>query len=300
MRIKNSIKIGDREIPVSSLDKLMFPEDGITKEAVINYYARVAEYMIPHTIDRPISMQRFPDGINNKGFYQKEASEYFPDFIKRVKVTLREDNRIKEYVCLNNAASLVYLANQGVITSHLWLCRRDKPEYPDRIIFDLDPTDEKDFPQIMKIAKDLRNVCEQAGLHAFPMTTGSKGMHVTIPVRREYVFAEVKEYARSIAQTMVQRFPDHLTLEIRKDKRQGKIFMDILRNEYGQTAVAPYSLRPRKGAPVATPLSWDELNRHLHPGKYTMKNIFSRLAKKDDPWGEIGKKAVSLKKAMKK
>jgi bifunctional non-homologous end joining protein LigD len=283
LKNKNFIVEG-HEIKLSSLDKVLFPDDGITKAEVIEYYARIAEYMVPHTMDRPISMQRFPHGIAEKGFYQKEASDYFPEYIQRVKVKLREDNVIRIYPCINNAATLVYLANQGVITMHLWLSRRDKLEYPDKIIFDLDPADEKDFREVVKTATDLRRYCEDNEMQAFPMTTGSKGIHVVVPILREMKFDKVKERARAMAEEMVRRFPDHLTMEIRKEKRKGRIFMDILRNEYGQTGVAPYSIRPRAGAPVATPLSWDEVNNKLHPRKYTLKNIFRRLSKKGDPW----------------
>ncbi|HLF63141.1 MAG TPA: non-homologous end-joining DNA ligase [Saprospiraceae bacterium] len=297
---EKTITLEGHEMRLSNLDKLMYPDDGITKGDVINYYQRIAEYMLPHTMNRPISMQRFPDGVGHKGFYQKDASDYFPAFITRVKVPLREKGKFNEQVCLNNAASLAYLANQGVLTSHPWLSRRDKLEYPDRMIFDLDPGKEKDFPHIVQIARSLRDICTEIGLFPYPMLTGSKGLHVTIPIIRNLKFAEIKEFARSIAQIMVLKFPDLLTLELRKGKRKGKIFVDILRNEYGQTAVAPYSLRSLKGAPIATPLTWNELDSKSYAQKYTIANIFRRLARNGDPWENIQMHAVSLKGARKK
>lgn len=287
------IEADGHDIEITHPDKVLFPKDGITKADVADYYKRIAEFMVPHTTDHPISMQRFPEGIGEDGFYQKAAADYFPDFIQRVNVTLRETGETKTHICINNNASLVYLANQGVITSHLWLSRKDKLEHPDKMIFDFDPEDIDTFPEVVRVAKGLHALCEELEIPSFPMTTGSLGLHVVIPLKREMQFSDVKSVANAIAEVLTNRFSDLLTLAQRKDKREGKIFMDTLRNAYGQTGVAPYSLRPRDGAPVATPLSWNEVNGKLHPQKYHINNIFKRLGQKGDPWKEVSDHAVS-------
>lgn len=277
----------------------MYPHERITKGQVLDYYHRISPYLLLFSKNRPISMQRFPDGIDAHGFYQKEASDYFPDFIKRVDVPLREEDKINHQVYVNDASTLIYLVNQGMITLHLWLSRIDKLECPDRLIFDLDPPNIKSFPLVVSSARRLRDLCAGIGLTPYPMLTGSKGLHLVIPIVRNWQYPEVKAFARSVAELFVQKYPKHVTLELHKEKRKGKIFLDVLRNEYGQTAVAPFSLRPLKAAPVATPLSWHEVNGKLQPQKYTLKNIFRRVSRIADPWEAMDDSAAALSEAQK-
>ncbi|MFI5333445.1 MAG: non-homologous end-joining DNA ligase, partial [Candidatus Babeliales bacterium] len=256
----------------------------------------------PHMLslikNRPLMMQRFPSGIEHEGFYQKNAGDYFPSWIKTVRVA-KEGGSLDQVIC-NDAATLVYLANQACITLHAWLSRYDKLDYPDRMIFDLDPS-KHDFKVIRSIALEFKTVLEELGATPFVMTTGSRGMHVVVPLNRVATFEESRACAKDIARLMVQRDPKKLTIEIRKSERGGRVLIDYFRNAYAQTGVAPYSIRAKPGAPIATPLWWDEVKSSTLASsqKYTLKNIYTRLKKSDDPWSDINDHAVSVKKLQK-
>jgi bifunctional non-homologous end joining protein LigD len=262
---------------------------------MIQYYQRIASFIIPHIKNRPISMQRFPNGIDGEGFYQKDASGYFPEWIKLFDIEKGDKTKVVHHVLCNDVQTLVYLANQAVITPHIWLSKVNNIHYPDRLIFDLDPPSIKQFPEICKAAKLFKNVLENLGLHPFVMTTGSKGLHVVVPIKPNCDFEYVRTFARQLAELLVQQHPQHLTVEIRKDKREGRIFVDYLRNAWAQTGVAPYAVRAKEGAPIATPLQWKEVNSQLSSQKYTIKNIFRRVSRIGDPWQDIDAHAKSIK-----
>lgn len=300
------LKIGRHTVQITNSSKVLFPKDHITKEDIIQYYFDIADKMLPHMKKRPITMQRFPDGIRDQGFYQKDISDYFPAWIKYVSVKKQEDGIVRYALC-NDKATLIYLANQLCLTPHLWLSKADKLEYPDRMIFDLDPASKKvastpkDFASVKKTAFLLKDILEKLGLVPFVMTTGSRGVHVVVPLKRQHDFDEVRAFAREIAQLLVDAYPRMLTLEVRKEKRRGRIFLDILRNAFGQTGVAPYAVRAKPGAPIATPITWQELRSPtMHAQRYTVKTIFRRLSRRADPWKEIDKHAQSLVRARKK
>ncbi len=283
------------EIPpleISNVDKILFPKTGITKGDLLNYYASIAPIIIPYMEDRLISMQRYPNGIEHEGFFQKNAGSYFPSWIKTKKVK-RQDEGSVEYVVCNNAQTLVYLANQLCITPHLWLSRVDKLQYPDRMIFDLDPSG-TDFSLVLSAAKELKRILEDRGLVPFVMTTGSRGLHIVVPLKRTKKFDYVRAYARDIAHTMAQEYPADFTIELRKNKRKKRVFIDYLRNGFGATAVSPYAVRAIEGAPVATPLEWKEVKKGLSPQAWTIKTIFKRLARRKDPWHGIDKQACKI------
>lgn len=286
-------KIGTHKIKITNPDKVLFQEEGITKWEVVEYYERIAETMLPHIKDRPLALQRFPEGIKEPGFFQKEAPEYFPDYLERVKVPLDDGSKQEEALC-NNVASLVYLASLGTITPHIWLSSAGALRKPDKLVFDLDPSDEDDFATVKDGARSLRAMLEDLGFTCHVMTTGSRGLHVAAPLRPEHDFDETKEFARTVAHALEQSDPN-FTTKLRKEKRRGRIFVDYLRNEYAQTSVAPYALRAKPGAPVATPLEWEELSdSKLDPQSYTIANIFKRLGRKGDPWADFGRHKSSL------
>jgi bifunctional non-homologous end joining protein LigD len=285
-----TIEIDGHEISLSNRDKVLFPDDGITKGDLVDYYRRVAEVALPHYRDRPLSMQRFPDGIGKEGFFQKNASDYFPDWIEREK--LKKENGTVDYVVANDAATLVYLADQAMITPHLGLSRTDRIDNPDRLIFDLDPPDD-DFTKVQFAARCIRDALDGQSVPTFVQTTGSRGMHVVVPLDRSADFDSARDLAQRFAKALAERHPDALTTEQRKNKRGDRLYLDLGRNAYGQTAVAPYGVRARPGAPVATPLDWDEaLDADMSPRKYTIENIFRRLGAKDDPWAGMNASAV--------
>jgi bifunctional non-homologous end joining protein LigD len=289
------LKIDRHTITITNPDRILFPQDKLTKLDLITYYQAIAPIMIPHMHGRPVSMQRFPEGINHEGFYQKDAGDYFPTWIKREEMETEEGSKTVHYVVCNNAATLVYLAQQAVITPHLWLSTTKKLNYPDRMIFDFDPPSEHAFAQVMRAAKAMRTLLEEQGLVPHVMTTGSKGLHVTTAIKPQHTFDVMRATARALAQELVSRYPDLVTTNVRKDAREGKVFVDYLRNAWGQTGVAPYAVRARNGAPIATPLHWDELTARMQAQKFTMQNIFKRLARMDDPWKDMHKSARALK-----
>lgn len=288
-------QVHGRTISFSNLDKVFYPDEGITKGDVVEYYEKVAETMLPHVRDRFISMHRWPDGIDGEDFYQKETPDWFPDWIVCQEVEKKDGTNCQ--VVVEEEATLVYLAQQACLTPHIWLSRVDRPEHPDRMVFDFDPSrDWQDaFDDVRWAAHTLREVLEELGLKPRVMTSGSKGLHVHVPLERKADFDRVKDFSRDVAELLAARHPDRLTVEHRKNKRQGRIFVDYLRNEWAQTAVAPYALRARPGAPVATPLQWDELGKSgMNPRKYTLKDLFRRLSQSGDPWEDIDDDALPL------
>ena len=285
------VKIGSRSVEVSNAGKVLFPDQGITKSDLVDYYLRIAETILPYVRERPVTMHRFPDGIDGEGFYEKEAPDYFPPWVKRVSVKLRGDGSQREIVC-DSAATLAYLADQACITPHVWLSRADRLNYPDRMIFDLDPSG-GDFETVRSTAVLLKDLLEEVGLVPFVMTTGSRGLHVTVPLERSADFETVRTFAQDAARLLARRAPGALTVEPRKGQRNGRLFLDCLRNAYAQTSVPPYAVRPKPGAPVATPLHWDELP-NVSPQQFSMKNTFRRLFQGPDPWEGIGRQALSL------
>jgi bifunctional non-homologous end joining protein LigD len=284
-------------VKISHPEKVLFP-GGVTKGDLAAYYERVAEYMLPHVKGRPVSMQRFPDGIERKGFFHKDIPDYFPDWIARVEAP--KHGGTVTHAVIENVDTLLYLANQNTITPHVWLSRRDRLDRPDRLVFDLDPS-VQDFAAIRRAARDIGELLSEIGLAPHAMVTGSRGIHVWVPIRRDQGFEEVRDFARAVAQVMVDRRPDALTLEARKAKRGDRLLIDINRNAWAQTAVPPYAVRPRPEAPVATPLEWRELgDSRLRPDRFNVKNVFRRLAAKGDPWRDMGRRAAGLKAARRR
>lgn len=294
--MNETLTFGKIIVEITHPEKVLFP-NGTTKGDLIDYYNTIAPWMIPYVEDRPLMMQRFPDGINGESFYQKDASAYFPSWIKQVEVP--KIGGYNNYVVCQNQATLVYLANQACITPHVWLSKVDKLDYPDEMIFDLDPSEGATFRMVCEIALSLKKLLEEIGLHPYVKTTGSHGLHVTIPLDQTHTFDEVKAFAQACARLIIEREPKLATLEIRKAKRAGKIFIDTLRNQYAATAVAPYAVRPHPAAPVATPLFWDELsNKKLTAQSFTIKNIFARLKSESNAWQGFKKHARNSGKVI--
>lgn len=297
--MKEERKYGNRKFSVSNTDKMFFPKEKFTKGDLIDYYEKIAPVMLPYIRDRLITMVRFPDGIKGKQFYQKGAPDYFPKWIKTKDIENR-DGSTTDYVIANDQATLVYLANQASVTPHIWLSRRDKPDKPDRLIIDIDP-EVDDFTKVKDTAIKFRKILEDdLGLPTYIMTTGSRGLHITIPLKRQKSFDDVRAFAQNVADIMEKQNPELVTTAARKDKREKKIFLDVGRNAFGQTGVAPYAVRPIEGAPVATPVKWDELENLASAREYNIKTIFERLEKDGDPWKDIDDHSVSLTKAEKK
>ncbi|MFW5794581.1 MAG: non-homologous end-joining DNA ligase [Bacillota bacterium] len=285
--------MNDKKVKLSNLDKMIFPDSKYTKKDIIDYYKKVSKYILPHLKNRPVTLERYPDGITESGFYQKQKSDYFPEWINSYKVNNKDGSKT-DYVLINNLDSLIYLANQAVITPHIWLSKKDNINKPDKIVFDLDPA-ENNYKNLIIIAKEIKKYIESLDLNVFVMNTGSNGLHIIVPINPEFTFAKIHDISKKIAKDIVGKNREIATIEQRKDKREGKVFIDYLRNSYGQTSVTPYAIRPKEKAPIATPLDWEELSdKSFNPQKYTINNIFRRISQKKDPWENIYQKRKSL------
>jgi bifunctional non-homologous end joining protein LigD len=237
-------------------------------------------------------MQRFPDGITESGFFQKDIGDHFPDWINRTRLSKKTGS--VTHVVADQPAALVYLADQATITLHLALSRMDSPQYPDRMIFDLDPSD-KSFSKVQEAARLLKKLFDSLDLISFVQTTGSRGLHIVVPLDQSHDFEAVREFSHRCCHYLATNNPKLLTVEQRRDKRGSRVFLDDLRNAYGQTAVAPYAVRARSGAPIATPLHWHEVWRKgLHAKRYHLGNLFQRLGQTQDPWRHLERSVQTL------
>jgi len=287
------IRVGRRTIEISSADKALFTRPKITKLDLARHYDAVAAAMLPHVRDRPLALQVYPQGIDGHGFFMKEVPKHFPDWIATV--TAPKQGGTVTHVLARDAATLVYLAGQNMITAHAWLSRADEPQKPDRLILDFDPSPGIGFAAVRAAAREAGARLRDAGLVTYAMVTGSRGVHVVCPLRRGPSFGEVHAYARSLAEAMVANDPKHLTREWRKTDRGARIYVDVNRINYAQHAVAPYAVRARPRAPVAMPIEWDELSdRSLRPGTWTVSTAADRVAAHGDAWDGMARRARKL------
>jgi bifunctional non-homologous end joining protein LigD len=292
-----AIDAGGRVVEISRPDKPLFPS-GITKADLARYYERVAPTMLSHIAERPLNLERYPDGIEGQRIIQQRASGHFPPWIARVEVPGRE--RPVEHVVASEPATLVYLAGQACITLHQWLSRRDRIDRPDRLVIDLDPSSQKPA-EVRRATRIFGDVLREVGLEPHVMTTGSRGYHVTVALQRRAPFDEVREFARELARVATAREPRLFTSEQRKAKREGKLLIDIQRNAYAHTSVAPYAVRARPDAPVATPLHWEELDEtSTRADRWTIRVVPGRLERDGDPWREIARHSQTLTAARKR
>lgn len=275
------LEVDGRELSISSPDKVLFPDDGITKAQMVRYYQRIAPLLVRHSAGRPVALHRFPDGIGAGGFFQKQVGKHFPEWIPRVELSTRDGST--EFVVIQDEATIVYLAGQGVLVFHTLFSRADAPHRPVEVMVDLDPTTADRGP-IRAAAGRLRELFAERGYDPRVKTSGSRGLHVVVDVDLPD-FPAARGLALEVSEQLVAEGPDEFTLEFYKNKRGDRLLLDINRNAYQQHAVAPYSLRALPGAPVAAPLEWDEaLSPRWDPQRWTITNLFRRLAQRDDPW----------------
>src|SRR4051795_1466354 len=288
-------KVGRRTVAISHPDKILFPEANVTKRDLARHYEAVAPAMLPYVKDRPLALQAFPNGVEQHGFFMKAVPDYFPDWIDRV--TVPKKGGTVTHALANDAATLVYLAGQNVVTPHTWLSRADEPTKPDRLIVDFDPSAPGGFADVRAAARDAGERLRDAGLATYAMVTGSRGIHVICPLRRGAGFTDVHRFAKALAQEMVEDNPGRLTLEYLKANREDKIYVDVNRNAYAQHGVMPYSTRTKPGAPVAVPIHWDELSDgKLRADRWTVRNVGDRIDSDGDPWKGMARRARALPK----
>jgi len=290
------LRVGGRTVQVSSVTKPFFPETGMTKGDLLAYYRDVAETMLPHLAGRPLNLQRFPNGVGGHGFWQQGASDHFPDWVRTVTVERRGRGGTVDHVVCEDAATVVYLANLATVTFHAWTSTVEHLARPDLVILDLDPDPDQGLEVVRAAARAVRAACDELGLVSFVQTSGSRGYHVVMPLVPGPDVEVVRDFAAELAALVAARDPARLTVEWRKEKRHGRLLLDTARNGYAQTIVAPYSVRPRPEAPVATPIDWSELSR-VEPRGYTVANLRRRLARKPDPWAGMADRAAAFEPA---
>jgi bifunctional non-homologous end joining protein LigD len=277
-------------------DKLLFPEDGISKGELAAYYEAMAPLMLPHLVGRPVTMERYPAGIGTKGFWQKSVSRGFPDWLERVDVPKKDG--LVHYPVVRDAQGLLWLANQNCITPHVWPSRLPDLDRPDLCVFDLDPG--RDEPEVLRAAtRAVRGLLEELGLPSWVKTSGSKGFHVVVPLDRKAGFDEVGRFAHRVGALLVERDPEHLTQEFAKADRGGRILVDTGRNGYGATFAAAYAVRARPGAPVSAPCTWDEVDSGaVGPRTLTLRDMPARIAAVGDVWADLLQRRRSLRRPI--
>ncbi|MEB3064298.1 non-homologous end-joining DNA ligase [[Mycobacterium] zoologicum] len=292
------------DVAITHPDRVLFPASAthaaLTKNDLVDYYREIAPVMVPHLDGRPLTLTRFPGGIEEEGFIQQNFATSLPDWIDRAEVARKSGTGTVVHPVVRRREALVWAANQDCVTLHSWLSRKPHLDVPNRLVFDLDPAGD-DFAVLRDTARAIAEVLRALELTPYVQTTGSRGLHVVAPVRGSADFDTAREFARAVAQAVVDDDPAHRTSEIRKSGRGGRLYVDVMRNVYGQTAVAPYSVRARPGAPVATPLEWDELeDRGMRSDLFTLRDVSKRMVERDDPWAGMGRHARSLARAMRR
>lgn len=286
-KTKARTKAGEAEVlgmRLTHADRVLYPEQGLTKLGLARYYEEIEEWIVPHLANRPLSLVRCPQGRNDECFFQKHPRTAIPASVPRIEITEKE-GKTAEYVYITSAADLVGLVQAGALEIHPWGSRIDDVEHADNMVFDLDPSSGVSWKEILRVAGTLRERLEALGLTSFVRTTGGKGLHLVVPLEPKAEWDEVKAFAKAISQQHAKQDPQRLTTNMSKAKREGRIFIDYLRNGRGATAVASYSVRAREGAPVAVPVRWDELNAALRSDRYNVENLRRRLsALREDPW----------------
>jgi bifunctional non-homologous end joining protein LigD len=273
-------------------EKVLFPDDGITKGELAAYYEAIAPIMLPHVRGRPVTMERYPSGIGATGFMQKDVSKGFPAWLQRIEVP-KKDGTVNHPLA-NDARSLLWLANQNCITPHVWTSREAKLYQPDICVFDLDPSVE-DARQLSAVALALRDLLDELGLPAWVKTSGSKGYHIVVPLDAKQGFDDVSRFAHDVGSLLVAHMPDDATQEFSKSQRGARIYIDTGRNGYSATFAAPYAVRARRGAPVSAPCTWNEIEHgKVDPQTFTLRTMAKRIANAGDLWDGMARRGRSL------
>jgi len=294
------ITLNKHELKITNLNKLYWKKEKFSKGDMINYYLKIAPYMLPYMIDRPQSLNRHPNGIDGPNFYQKDQKGKIPGWMQTHDDFSESTNETVQYLVCSNEATLIYMANLGCIEMHPWHSRSQSWQYPDWCLIDLDPDKTNKFEQVIDVARQVKQVLDSIGAEAYCKTSGSTGIHIYIPLGAKYDYDQSKQLAELVVTLINHEMPDITSVERSPSKRKGKIYLDYLQNRETQTAAAPYSLRPKPGVPVSTPLDWSELKKGLLPTTYHAKNIFDRLKVEGDLFKPVLGKGINLEKVLNK
>jgi len=294
------IRKGKRTLRLSNLEKPFWPEEGITKGDLLAYYRDVASAVVPHIRDRPFTMKRYPDGWQGKSFFQKQAPSHIPDWIETAAFpasTREGEKKVIDYALVDDELALLWMVNMGCIDMHTWASRADRPERPDWVMFDLDPSEGATFEDVVEVALLVRETLDVLGLESVPKTSGSRGIHVLVPIARRHGFDEVREFAGIVAGALARAHPGLVTTEWTRAKRRG-VLVDANQNGPGKTTASVYSVRPRAGAPVSTPLRWDEVVPGLDLDSFTMDVVLERVRRDGDLFAPVLEGGQSLGAAL--
>lgn len=293
------ISINHKNIELTNLDKIFFPVENYTKKDIIEYYRKISKYILPYLKDRPESLLRSPNGINEASFFQKDVGNASPKWVKTKIIHSESSNKDIHYIVCNDEATLLYMINLGCIEINPWFSRINHLEKPDYVVFDLDPV-EISFSKVVETALKIKEVLDAANINSFCKTSGASGIHIYVPLNARYKFEESKDFALLVATIVHKQISNITSLERKPSKRKNKVYIDCYQNNFGQTLAAPYSLRPKPGATVSTPLKWDEINSNLNPNNYTIKNIFRRLGQIGDIFSNVLGEGIDIEKCTQK
>lgn len=289
------------KLELTNLQKLYWPDEGITKGDLLKYYEKIAPFILPYLKNRPLSLKRNPNGIKDAGFYHKDAGDIAPDWVKTADILAESTNKIVHYLVCNDLKSLLFIANLGCIEMNPWnsvVSRLDRPDY---LVIDIDPSDKNSFEQVIEVALVIKDLLDRGGATGFCKTSGASGIHVYIPCNKKYEYDIVRDFARVLAELVQEQLPGFTTLERSLSKRKkNQIYVDYLQNSRGQTLASAYSVRPKPGAPVSTPLEWKEVKPGLYPTMFTIKNILKRVDKKGDLFKQVLGKGINIPTVLNK
>lgn len=289
------------KVELSNLDKLYWPKERITKGELLAYYESVSDYLLPYLKGRPMSLRRHPNGIEEEGFYHKDAGDIAPSWMDTVEIPSESSGKIIHYLLCNDKNSLLFIANLGCIEMNPWNSTVSQLEKPDYLVIDIDPSENNSFDQVIEVALVTQEICRKMGIVSCCKTSGATGLHVYIPCRRKYSYDTVRDFAHVLATLIQEKLPAFTTLERSLSKRRkDQIYVDYLQNSRGQTLASAYSVRPRPGAPVSAPLEWKEVKPGLDPGMFHIRNMLKRLQKKGDLFRPVRGRGVDIKQALEK
>jgi bifunctional non-homologous end joining protein LigD len=292
------LKIGTAKVKITNRDKIYWPEKGITKGMMIDYYQSMAEYILPYLKDRPESLKRNPNGIADKGFYHKDAGENAPAFVKSIPIYSESSKKDVDYIICNNKATLAYLNNLGCIELNPWNSTTKHLDKPDYMLIDIDPSDKNSFEQVIETALAYKKVLDRAGADCYCKTSGATGLHIFVPMGAKYPYDMVRDFAEIASALVYQELPGFTSMERNLKKRGNKIYLDYLQNSRGQTIASAYSLRPHRDATVSTPLLWKEVKKGLHPSAFDINTVPERVKKMKDIFKPVLGKGIDIRKCI--
>jgi bifunctional non-homologous end joining protein LigD len=293
------LELDGREFNLTHLNKVYFPREGYTKRDVLLYYAKVSPFLLPFLRQRPLVLHRYPNGISGNAFYQKEAGPYIPEWIRTVNISSETKQREVGYFLIDDLASLLYISNLGCIEHNPFSTQADDLEKPDYMFVDLDPTEGTDFSRVVRAARLVGEVLDEARLKSFVKTSGATGLHIFVPIERKYGFEQARAFLEIVALIASERESGLLTRTFRvQDRPRDTVFFDVRQNSAGQSLAAVFSLRPRQGAPASTPLAWSELKTSLQPGRWDIKTVLNDLPRRAELWNDFWKYEQRLEDAI--